>query len=264
MKIIAVDDEQKALNSVLRILREVEPEADVVSFTDPQEGFAYLSENKVDVALLDIKMGGLTGMELAEKCKSLCPAVNIIFVTGYSKYTMDALRLHVSGYLMKPIRADDLRNELANLRYPLSDKRVRIHTFGNFEVFVDEKPLKLPRRKCKECLAYLVDRRGAGVTYAQLSTVLWEEQPIGRQAQKNTQTIVSALGKALNDMGVGDILIRTRVEIAIDVKKVDCDYFHITRGDMKWIDAFTGEYMSNYSWAEYTLGELLEIKKRNT
>lgn len=167
---------------------------------------------------------------------------------------------------MKPIRADDLRIELANLRYPLppADKRVRIHTFGNFEIFVDGMPLKLPRKKCKECLAYLVDRRGAGVTYAQLSTVLWEEQPIDRQAQKKTQTIVSALGKALNEQGVGDVLIRTRTEIAVDVKKVECDYFYIAEGETKWINAFTGEYMSNYSWAEYTLGELLEIKKRNT
>ena len=265
MKIIAVDDEQKALDSLLRALREVAPEAEVASFTDPREAFAYLSENGADVALLDIKMGRLTGMELAERCKSLCPAVNIIFVTGYSQYTMDALRLHVSGYLMKPVRADDLRTELANLRHPVrSDKRVRIHTFGNFEVFVDGTPLRLPRKKCKECLACLADRRGAGVTYAQLSSVLWEEQPLDRQSQKKTQTIVSALGKALNELGVGDILIRTRTEIAIDVKKVDCDYYHIAEGDTKWINAFTGEYMSNYSWGEYTLGELLEIKRRNT
>lgn len=262
MKIIAVDDEQKALNSVLRVLREVEPETDVVSFTDSQEAFTYLSDNRVDIALLDIKMGGLTGVELAEKCKSLCPTVNIIFITGYSQYTMDALRLHVSGYLMKPIRADDLRTELSNLRHPLPDKRIRIQTFGNFEVFVDGKPLKVPLRKCKECLAYLVDRRGAGISYAQLSAVLWEEQPIGRQAQKNTHKIIAALRQSLKEVGAEELLIRSRMEIAIDTGQVDCDYFKAIGGEREWLNSFTGEYMSNYSWGEFTLGELLEIKNK--
>ena len=81
--------------------------------------------------------------------------LSIIFVTGYSQYTMDALKLRVSGYLMKPVRTSDLRLELKNLRHPLPEFncRVRIQTFGNFEVFVDGRPLKFPRKKCKECLA---------------------------------------------------------------------------------------------------------------
>lgn len=265
MKIIAVDDEPKALNSLLRVLQETVPDADVVSFTEAEEAFVHLAGNKVDIAFLDIKMGGLTGIELAQKCKSLCPSVNIIFVTGYSQYTMEALRLHVSGYLMKPVRADDLRKEMDNLRHPLRppNKRVRIHTFGNFEVFVDEKPLRVPRKKCKECLAYLADRRGAGVTFAQLSAVLWEDQPISRTVQKNTHKIISALWKALEEVDAANILIRTHTDIAIDMGKIDCDYFSAISGDMAWMNAFTGEYMTNYSWAEFTLGELIEIRKRN-
>lgn len=266
MKIIVVDDEPKALRSFLRVLQEVEPNAGTVSFTDVEDAFTYLSHNIVDIAFLDIKMGGMNGLTLAEKCKCLCPMVNIIFVTGYSKYTMDALRLHVSGYLMKPVRSEDLRTELENLRFPLPSfhNRVRIQTFGNFEIYVDGKALRVPRKKCKECLAYLVDRKGAGVAFSQISSVLWEGTPMDRPMQKNTQKIISDLGKALKAVNAQDILIRTRVDIAVDMEKVDCDYFRVLNGEMEWMNSFSGEYMSNYSWAEPTLGTLVEIKHKNT
>ncbi len=263
MKILVVDDEALAVESLVKVLEQELPDAEIVTFIEPEGAFAYLAAHVVDIAFLDIEMGHLSGLALAKRCKDLCPTVNIIFVTGYSQYTMDALRLHVSGYLMKPVRAEDLRTELSNLRHPMpTDKRVRIQTFGNFEVFVDGKALRVPRQKCKECLAYLVDRRGAGVTYAQLSTVLWEERPLDRTVQKSTQKIISILWKALEQAGVEDILIRTRMEIAIDAEKVDCDYFRAIAGDTAWLNSFTGEYMSNYSWAEVTLGELIEIKSR--
>lgn len=189
MRVMAVDDEKLALDNLVGLLSDELPGAEIVAFSKSADAFAYLEENHVDIAFLDIEMGTFSGLTLAEKCKKLCPAINIIFVTGFLKYAMDALRLHVSGYLTKPVRTEDLRMELADLRHPLQQYapphgRVRIQTFGNFEVFVDEKPLKVPRTKCKECLAYLVDRRGAGVGYAQLTSVLWENHPLDRSAQK--------------------------------------------------------------------------------
>lgn len=265
MRIIAVDDEPLVVKNVLRLLEQLEPAAELHGFTEPEDAFVFMAEKPVDIAFLDIEMGEIDGITLAKKCQDLCPKMNIIFLTGYSQYALDALELHASGYLMKPVRAAELRKELDNLRHPLPPpaKRVKIQTFGNFEVFVDGKPLRVPRQKCKECLAYLVDRRGAAVTYAQLSSVLWEDRPIDRTVQKNTQKIISTLWDVLEKEDAEGILIRNRMDIAIDAEQVDCDYFRAVAGDMAWLNSFTGEYMSNYSWAEVTLGELIEIKKRN-
>lgn len=266
MKVMIVDDEKLALNNLKKILGEVQPGVEIVTFLYSKEAFEYLSVNPVDIAFLDIEMGGLSGIELAEKCKQYCASVNIIFVTGYSRYSLDALKLHASGFLLKPVRADDLLVELENLRYPLPQicKKVRIQTFGYFEVYVDEIPLKFPRQKCKECLAYLVDRRGAGVTHAQLSAVLWEDEPYSRAIQNYTHKIISDLVKALKQVGADDIIRRRHMDIAIDMGKVNCDYFSAVSGEMGWMNTFTGEYMTNYSWAEFTLGELMEIKERNS
>lgn len=266
MKIMVVDDEQLAVDSLVKTLGKELPDAEIVPFSKSAEAFDYLAQHPVDIAFLDIEMGAISGLTLAKKCKDLCPAVNIIFVTGFSPYSMEALKLHVSGYLMKPVRGDDLRMELSNLRHPLPppSHRVRIQTFGNFEVFVDGKPLKVSRTKCKECLAYLVDRKGAGVSFAQLTDVLWEGKSLDHSVRKSTYKIISDLIKALKEVGAESILHKSRIEIAIDTSRVDCDYFSAISGDMAWMNSFTGEYMTNYSWAEFTLGELIAIKQRYT
>ena len=132
MKIIAVDDEQLALQNLVTMLKRVEAAAEIVSFSDSQEALSYLAENQADIVFLDIEMGELNGIALAVKCKELCSTINIIFVTGYSQYMQTAFQLHVSGYLMKPVREKDLREELDNLRFPLPhipEHRVRIQTF---------------------------------------------------------------------------------------------------------------------------------------
>lgn len=259
MRILVVDDEELAVENMQGLLRQVEPDAEVYSFTDAEEAMAYLGENKVDIALLDIELGEYSGISLAQNCKLLCPQVNIIFVTGYSQYTMEAFKLHASGYLMKPVRVADLRMEIDNLRNPIpkpSGKRIQVQAFGFFEIFVDGELLKFPRTKCKECLAYLVDRRGARVTYRELSAVLWEDRPFDRSVQNNTQRVISDLIKTLKKLRIEELVFRSHQDIAINPAVMDCDYYALLSGDLSQLNAFTGEYMSNYSWAEFTLGKL--------
>lgn len=259
MRIIAVDDERLPLENLMKQILRVEADAELLGFSDSAKALSYLAEHSVDIAFLDIEMAGLSGIALAKHCKELCPTVNIIFVTGHSQYMLDAFNLHASGYLLKPVLEEDLRREMENLRYPLppaSKKRVRVQTFGNFEVFVDGRPLDFPRAKSKECMAYLIDRKGARVSVSELAAVLWEDMPDDSATQNRVHQVIYTLGKALKDVGVQDILIKSRREIAIDTGKVDCDYYAAVSGDMAQMNAFTGEYMKNYSWAEFTLGSL--------
>lgn len=259
MKILAVDDERLALENITDLLKKMVPAAEIVGFTKSADAFAFLAEHRMDIAFLDIEMGGMNGLTLAKKCKDICPDINIIFVTGFDQYTMDALKLRASGYLIKPVREKDLRAELDNLRHPITTTcahRVRIQAFGNFEIFVDQKPLNIPIAKCKECLAYLVDRKGARVTAAELAAVLWEDTPYDKRTQNNTYRVISDTMKYLKDAGIADIMIKSRGDMAINMERVDCDYYRFLRGDVSQINMFRGEYMTNYSWAEFTLAEL--------
>ena len=154
MKIVALDDEALMLEHLCECIREAEPEAEVEPFRRASEVLAYVKQEKVDVAFLDIQMRGMLGTELAKELKAIAPRINIIFVTGFREYQGEAFEMHASGYLVKPITAGKVREELDNLRFPIAPpvrNRVRFQCFGNFEVFVEGKK-KISTRKlnCEE------------------------------------------------------------------------------------------------------------------
>ena len=90
------------------------------------------------------------------------------------------------------------------------------------------------------------------MTTAEISLALWEDD----SKIRNVQTIISSLRKTLNRAGVGEILIKARNRTAVDVSQISCDLYEFIDGDVASINAYRGEYMSNYSWAEFTNGKL--------
>ena len=259
MNILAVDDEYYALELMKRCLEEVAHGATVYLCRDVQSALRVARETKMDVAFLDIHMPKKNGVELARELKLINPKINIVFATGFSEYMKEGIDLRMSGYIMKPITPEAVKTELENLRNPIEwipEKRIQILTFGNFDVFVDGNPLKFERKQAKEILAYLVDKRGTSATYAELAAVLWEDEEYDRTKQKNLQVYIASLVKTLHSVEVMDLILKNRQGILLNTKIVDCDYYRFLEGDTRAINSFTGQYMSAYSWAEFTTGYL--------
>ena len=150
MRIIAVDDEKIALEALSNALKAIVTDDDVVTFRYPEDALEYAKENLCDIAFLDIEMAGMTGVELAEELKKYNSEINIVFCTGYGNYRDAAFELHASGYLMKPITPEKVKCELENLRRPIvENKNLKVQTFGNFEVYLDGKPIVFKYRRTK-------------------------------------------------------------------------------------------------------------------
>ena len=260
MRMLAVDDEQTALNILTRAIREAVPDANLRAFLTVSDALASLAGDPPDVAFLDIEMPGMTGLELARLIKTRAPRVNIIFVTGYSQYALEALSMRPSGYVMKPVDKAQILAELKNLRNPpartVPEKRVRVQCFGDFEIFVDGKPVAFPRVKSKELLAYLVDRRGASCSAAKIVSALWEDGVYDRARQKQFSNIYGDLIKSLRQAGAEQVVRKTNNLMAVDPQAFDCDYYMALAGDALSINHFLGEYMAAYSWAEFTTAAL--------
>ena len=259
MNILAVDDEIHALGLLERSILAVASSAKLYPCQDVNSALAAANNQKIDVAFLDIHMPQMTGVELAFELKQINPHINIIFVTGFSEYMKQSIDLRASGYVLKPVTPEAIKTELENLRNPIewnNEKRIKILTFGNFDVFVDGTPLKFERKQSKEILAYLVDKRGTSATYPELAAMLWEDSDYDRTQQKNLQVYIASLVKCLNSVGVRDLILKNRQGILLNTKIVDCDYYRFLEGDARVINSFTGQYMSAYSWAEFTTGYL--------
>ena len=258
MIVIAVDDERIALENLTDSIRQVSPAAQIHPFRYPEDTLAFAKENYVDVAFLDVEMVGMNGVELAERLKLLHPDINIIFSTGYGHYRDVAFDLHASGYLTKPITPEKVKKELENLRRPVRNpKRIRIHAFGNFEVYLDGTPINFKYSKTKEMLAYLVDRKGALCTNGEIMAILFEDDN-GHEAY--FRSLRKDLTDVLEAAGCGEILSQQRGRIGIVPDLVDCDYFNWCDGHRSAGNMFHGEYMNQYSWGEYTNAMLLHQK----
>ena len=265
MRILAIDDKAMPRKVLVRAIEEAAPDADVVACASAAEVLALPDVASFDVAFLDIDMPGTNGIALAKQLKRLNPRMNIVFATGFGEYMSDAFALHSSGYLMKPVTAADVAVELENLRFPLaaplrdSEGKLVVRCFGNFEVFADGKPVLFGRARAKELLAYLVDRRGSVVPLREIEAAIWEDPLHGRGASGSyLRTLVSDLRHSLENCGHGDVLVRRRGVMGVDVARVSCDYYDYLAGNPLAVNGWRGEYMNQYTWAEATKAALLQ------
>ena len=250
MKILLVDDEELQLIRLEKICKKIRPEDEYFIYTNPVKAFREVKDIKIDIAFLDIEMPGYNGVEMAKRLICINPQINIIFVTAYDDYAIDAYKLHASGYIMKPVSEEDIKKELDGLRYTVEkqndEKLIQVKCFGNFEVFKDGVPLKFHRQKSKELFAYLVDREGAATNMNELNAVLWDED-------KNSylRNLIADIQDTLKEVGASDVFIKRYNECFIDVSKIDCDAYEYKKNNPEAIRAYRGEYMIQYSWAMF-------------
>ena len=165
MKILAIDDEPKALRLLHNAIAAAEPDAEITDFADGADALQALRQQGLtpDVVFSDIELPGMSGLAFAVELKKLSPETKIIFVTGFPKYAAEAFMLHVSGYIVKPVYADRVRQELDHLQLPQAatePDKLQVRCFGHFEVFWHGQPVIFQRKQSKELLAFLVDREG--------------------------------------------------------------------------------------------------------
>jgi two-component SAPR family response regulator len=255
---IAVDDEALMLRALVRAISVSPDITGVFKFSDCEEALDFVKDTPINVAFLDINMRGMGGLALAEKIISFRPDCKIVFCTGYEEYAIPAFKLHASGYLMKPISAQDVQGEIDNIKgVRQKEKLLAVKCFGNFEVFAKDEILQFKRSKTKELFAFLVDRNGAGMTAKQICAVLFPDDTDDSKNVAYLRQLVLDLKNTLKMVGAESVLCHDTPYYRVDTNLLKCDYFsHIEMGKPE----FYGEYMTQYSWAEETCA-MLQFKK---
>ena len=248
MRILLVDDEELQLLRLTEAVKKALPADNVfLSYANPVLAWEENKDTPVDIAFLDIDMPVINGILLAKKLKTVNPQVNVIFVTAYNEYALDAYKLHASGYVTKPVNLEKIREELDGLRYTVElkpTKKLQVKCFGNFEVFANGVPVKFSRKKSKELFAYLIDREGAAVNVNELNAILWEEDK-----KSYFRNLIADIQASLKAVDAEDVFIKRRNECFVDVNKIDCDAYEYRKDNPDAIRMYRGEYMAQYSWA---------------
>ena len=117
--VIMVDDESIILRGGVPILEKAIPGAEIAAFTIPAEAVAYAKAHPVSLAFLDIEMGRVSGLNVCRELLTVHPHTNVVYLTAYREYSLDAWSTGACGYLLKPITVDAVRKILDSLRYPI-------------------------------------------------------------------------------------------------------------------------------------------------
>jgi DNA-binding LytR/AlgR family response regulator len=114
---IVAEDETLLRKALLEQLGKAWPELRIVAeCEDGASALEAIAEHRPDVAFLDIRMPGLTGLDVAAAIPEISPATQVVFVTAYDQYASDAFERGAIDYLLKPIAADRLAATVQRLQ----------------------------------------------------------------------------------------------------------------------------------------------------
>jgi two-component SAPR family response regulator len=262
MKTILVDDEFWSIEQFKIECENVNGINVIGYFDNPLEAIEFCKNNPVEVAMLDIEMPEINGIELAKRLREIHPQIVIVFVTAYDNYLHESIKIPADYYLLKPYTKEDIQNVIdrAILLTRRQDKRVRVTTFGQFDVFIDGKPAKFNGKKVKELFALLVDKNGHPLNTEEAFSYLWEGEEYNNASASKYRKLWARLQEFLQENNLEDLVYVDKGEKSLNTDLVECDYFSFLNGDASAIKKFTFAYMSDYWWSEYTLADLTDMK----
>lgn len=261
MHVIYVDDEKPALENFRYTVKNFEQITSLHLFDSSTAALEWAETHPVEIAFLDIEMPELNGVCLAQKLREIHENVHVFFVTAYSQYALDAFAVEALGYILKPYTANDIRRAFLRtvMFRPAFGKKVVVETIPTFHVMVDGEPLRISRAKCRELLALLVDRAGRGVTSGEAISCLWPDRANDKTTQSLFRMTYKRLAEVLTEAGIEEIIGSEGREKFIRTDKIDCDLYRILNGDKAISVKYAGEYMREYSWAEFRNAQLSQI-----
>lgn len=116
-KCVIAEDEALLRHALVALLRETWPQLEIVAeCEDGGEALEAIAEHRPDVAFLDIRMPGLTGLEVASAMAENSPATQVVFVTAYDQYAIDAFETGAVDYLLKPVSHERLAATVQRLQ----------------------------------------------------------------------------------------------------------------------------------------------------
>ncbi|WP_165452343.1 response regulator [Paenibacillus thalictri] len=218
--VIAVDDEPPALRRVGALLQTFD-EVQVAGLFESGQLFldhVLTMPGPIDLALLDMELPGMNGLELARRLRAVRPEIQIAFLTAYEEYARDAFDVEAIDYLLKPIAREDLARTLDRCQKRSSrimqqaqpERGISVSSFGPFSVTTEAgETVRFRNSKSRELLAYLHYHGGRPVSKVKIMDDLWYGRDAAR-TQVNLHSTVYQLRKDLEAAGLPRVLEQSK------------------------------------------------------
>ena len=262
MNILVVLAKENERESVREMISAYRPEAELRLFDSGLTALADARKQEADIAVIDTELPELGGLDFGQYLQELYPDVNLIYLSSDKAAGYTALRQHASGILAKPVAEPELVRELEDLRHPSvmkNHKRLFAQTFGNFELFVDGKPIAFKYNRTKELVAVLINNRGAQTSNGEIIASLWEDDGDPEKKASYLSNLRQDLQNTFTKLKLNGLILKQRGSLAIATDRIECDLYDWLEKKQESKYHYLGDYMNRYSWPEVMHAELDEI-----
>ncbi|RIX52078.1 response regulator [Paenibacillus nanensis] len=277
IRALLIDDEEIALDVMEILLEQIGDVTIAGKYQRVSEAIAQAAELKPDIIFLDIEMPGMNGLDAGKQLFEQCPSADLVYVTAYHQYAVEAFESNAIGYLLKPVTGEQLANTLARYKTlrareairlkepaPLENngyrptaarkRNLRLHVMGSLELYDREgKAVTWRTQKTKELFACLWCFHDAPFTRFQIIDRLWPEIELDR-AQALFHTTLYNLRSMLKAEGFPDMVMFENGRYWMQTGRIDSD---IER--LREIMRHTDKSAADEALALYR-GDLLEME----
>lgn len=289
MKAILIDDERPALRQLEQLLQEVEGIQITGKFLSAKEGLNHLTTKQTDVVFLDIGMPEMNGLTAAEYIQQIDSNIQIVFITAYAQYALDAFELHALDYLLKPVDPARLTKTINRILKHMPAKRLTVEKpvdqgpsvfcFKNLDLptHIDsDGKVKWRTSKTKELFAFLIHHKGNRIAKDLLLEEIWPRFTPDK-AMIHLHTSIYQIRKIIKQSGLPTTLdfslesyrlnaesLTTDVDLfegqIADIESVDLWEDHHWRQADTALKLYTGHYLDeqDYNWAQSRKNQLLQ------
>lgn len=245
IKVMLLDDEEHAVDFLDMLIMETGQAEVIAKCQKPAlflEELSRLQANDQlpDAVFIDIEMAEMNGLEVAEKVKAIREQIEIVFVTAYSEYAVQAFELHSLDYLLKPTNHRRLGKTLARLKpvssnaasesNPAMQPQVFIQSLGDFSLLVGPQKERLKWRtgKVKELCAFLLHHDNRVIPTQELIERIFSEND-SEKAKIHFYTSISYLRKAFKEIGFPNVVQKNENGYSLQLDDMHWDYMELSR-----------------------------------
>ncbi|WP_103108360.1 response regulator [Brevibacillus reuszeri] len=280
MKAILVDDEQLPLLHLQKVLeRDIAGIEVIGAYSDPLLAIEMAKTLKPEVVFLDINMPGISGLEIGEQLQTFDAPPEIVFVTGYDKYAVEAFELCALDYIMKPVQLNRLQKTIERLRKRLKNEisveakpliTIKCFNYIQFQL-QDQEPstIKWRTAKARELFAYLLHHRNRMIDKDTIIELLWPECDLSKGVTQ-LYTTIYLIRQTLKQHGLESVSItkgnlENGYKLSVGPAQIDVEEWenhasqlsppaiHNAQVYERILEMYTGDYLGEheYLWAEH-------------
>lgn len=258
MRAILVEDEPLMIEVFLRLSKGIEDLKVVGIFESAEEAIEFSNNQSFEIAFLDIELPGKNGIECAKVLRKNMPELLVVFISAYDDYLREFNQIGGDDYIVKPYRKETIENTMEKMRLLVQrqKKSIYVQMFGRFTVIKDGIPVPL-QGKAKEILALILVKRGKEISNETIYSTIWEDREYSNNNMKVYYNALKRLRDNLKKFGIENIIFSTARGQMANVDIFDCDYYSWQDKKSEKNEQFEGEFLTEYSWGEYTLAEIM-------